>query len=135
MRDVQTALAAEIQPYLEVLELFDLNDHLEQVVDRMRTEDSYFPLVPTERNDTVFRAVLSEIHVLPEEVIKPVVRYYSQLFAIEAIIEDLRGPQVADLGDRGKEAIYTDYISMKLQALDLGKKAIAAIDQQLGKRP
>lgn len=135
VRDVQTALTAEILPYLEVLELFDLTDHLGQVIDKMRAQVGYFPLVPTERNDTVFRAVLSEIHVLPEPVIKPVVRYYSQLFAIEALIEDLRGQGVRDLNDDAREAMYTDYISMKLQALELGKNAVAAIDAQLGKRP
>lgn len=135
VRDVQTALAAEILPYLEVLELFDLTDHLEKVIDKMRAQAGYFPLVPTERNDTVFRAVLSEIHVLPEPVIKPVVRYYSQLFAIEALIEDLRGQGVRELNDDAREAMYTDYISMKLQALELGKNAVAAIEAQLGKRP
>ncbi|WP_157888269.1 hypothetical protein [Neptunicoccus sediminis] len=134
VRDVQTALVAEILPYLEALQLFDLTDHLEQVVDKMRRQPEYFPLVPTERNDTVFRAVLSEIHVLPEPVIKPVVRYYSQLFAIEALIEDLRGQGVRNLDGDAREAMYTDYISMKVQALKLGQNAVAAIEAQLGRR-
>lgn len=131
MRDVQTAISAEILPYLESLELFDLTNHLDQVVTKMRSDDGYSPVVPTERNDTVFRAVLPEIHVLPEAVIRPVVRYYSQLFAIEALIEDLRSDAFKTMNKAQQEAIFTDYISLKLAALDLGRDCLAAIDQEL----
>lgn len=130
-RDVQMALLAEIEPYVEALELFDLEDHLDKMLDRMRADDSYRPVVPTEKNDTVFRAVLPEVHVLPEAVIKPVVRYYSQIFAIEAIIDDLRSNRFATMALAGREDMYADYISLKLQALSLGKAAMDAIAKTL----
>ncbi|NOX72719.1 MAG: hypothetical protein GXP03_03530 [Alphaproteobacteria bacterium] len=132
VRDVQTAIAAEIVPYLEALELFDLNQHLADMVDIMRGDGEYIPMVPTERNDTVFRAILPNIHILPEGVIRPVVRYYSQLFAIEAIIEDLRSDAFAAMGADRRETIYSDYISLKIQALNLGQQAVDAIRIELG---
>ena len=134
VRDVQTALAAEILPYLEALELFDLNQHLINMVERIWGDEDYVPVVPTERNDTVFRAILPNIHLLPEPVIRPVVRYYSQLFAIEAIIEDLRSEVFKTMGPERREAMYADYISLKLQAIALGKSAVSAIDVELGRR-
>ncbi len=135
VRDVQTALAAEILPYVEVLELFDLTQHLDDMIDRMRADESYRPVVPTERNDTVFRAILSDIHILPEPVIRPVVRYYSQLFAIEAIIEDLRADVFRTMSLSQREAIYADYISLKIQALALGLTALTEIEASLGRTP
>ncbi|MCB1369037.1 MAG: hypothetical protein KDK00_14825 [Rhodobacteraceae bacterium] len=131
VRDVQTALAAEILPYLEALEMFDLDQHLDEMIDRMRSDPGYVPVVPSERNDTVFRAILPNIHVLPETVIRPVVRYYSQVFAIEAIIEDLRSDAFHAMQVEQREAIYADYISMKIQALEQGRNAVAAIETEL----
>ncbi len=134
MRDVQTALAAEILPYIESLELFDLADHLDDVIDRMRLDKTYLPVVHSERNDTIFRAILSDIHVLPERVIRPVVRYYSQLCAIEAIIDDLRSDAFQTMREEQREAIYADYIGLKIEALALGRRAVDAIDVELQAR-
>ena len=132
-RDVQSAIAAEILPYVEALELFDLEEALDKVVTRMRSDPDYVPVVPTERNDTVFRAILPDIHILPEPVIRPVVRYYSQLFAIEAIIDDLRSPAFREMSEEQREKIYADYFGLKIQALKLGRVALEAIEQALGK--
>jgi hypothetical protein len=130
-RDVQTAIAAEILPNIEALRLFDLEADLNAVVDRMREDENFVPLVPKERNDTLFRAIIGEIHVLPEEVIRPVVRYYSQLFALEAMIEDLRSDGIESLAVERREAMYADYISVKIQALKFGESALNAIETAL----
>lgn len=132
-RDVQTAIAAEILTTVDALRLFDLEADLDAVVDRMREDSDYVPLVPRERNDTLFRAIISEIHVLPEEVIRPVVRYYSHLFALEAMIEDLRSDGFEKLPVDRKEAMYADYISIKIQALKLGDDAMDALSSALRK--
>lgn len=130
-RDVQTALAAEILPYVEALELFDLREHQQRIVDKMRSDPDYLPVVPSERNDTVFNAILKDIHVLPETVIRPIVRYYSQLYAIEAIIADLRSDSFSTMRESQREAMYTDYIGLKMQALTLGRNAVSAIEAEL----
>ncbi|MEM9550554.1 MAG: hypothetical protein AAGA05_05230 [Pseudomonadota bacterium] len=131
--DVQTALKAEIQHYVDILEnpKFDPDKVWEVVVSEMEENEDYVPLIPSERNDTLFRAILPEIHVLPEPVIKPVVRYYNQVFAIEAMIADLRGGGFATAEQDQRIKMYTDYISLKLGALDQGREALDALARSL----
>jgi hypothetical protein len=134
--DVQTALRAEIQHYVDILSNpdFDLNETWEVVVSEMEEDASYVPLIPSERNDTVFRAILQEIHVLPGPVIQPVVRYYNQVFAIDAMIADLRGNGFAGADQDQRIKMYTDYIALKLEALRQGRSAIDALTRSLGGR-
>ena len=83
MQDVQTALIAEIDHYIVTLKQFDLSASWSRIVTAMEDDMSYIPVVPSERNDTIFSALIAEIHVLPEPVIQPVVGYYNQVFAVE----------------------------------------------------
>ncbi len=131
--DVQTALSAEIQHYVDILSNpdFDLRKSWAEVVAQMETDDNYAPFVPSERNDTVFKTLLTDISILPEPVIGPVVRYYNQVFAIEAMIEDLRSYKFDGMDQEQRIKMYTDYISLKLEALDQGKLATAALDDSL----
>ena len=131
--DVQTALRAEIQHYVDILSNpdFDLNETWETVVNEMEEDESYVPLIPSERNDIVFRAILEEIHILPGSVIQPVVRYYNQVFAIEAMIADLRGNGFAGAEQDQRIKMYTDYIALKMEALRLGRDAIEALSASL----
>ncbi len=130
-RDVQTAIAAEILTNVDALRFFDLEADLDAVADRMRQDPKFVPLVPKERNDTLFRAIVGDIHVLPVPVIRPVVRYYSHLFALEAMIEDLRSDGFESLSVERREAMYADYISIKIQALKLGDVAMEALQNAL----
>ena len=131
--DVQTALRAEIQHYVDILSNpdFDLRKSWAEVVAQMETDDNYAPFVPSERNDTVFKTLLTDISILPEPVIGPVVRYYNQVFAIEAMIEDLRSYKFDGMDQEQRIKMYTDYISLKLEALDQGKLATAVLDDSL----
>lgn len=134
--DVQTALRAEIQHYVDILSNpeFDLNQTWEIVVSEMEEDEGYVPLIPSERNDTVFRSILQEIHILPGSVIQPVVRYYNQVFAIDAMIADLRGNGFAGADQEQRIKMYTDYIALKLEALRQGRATIDALDTSLGGR-
>ena len=129
--DIATALMAEITHYRDALAFFDLDDAWDRVTEKMESEPGYMPVIPSERNDTIFRAILPEIHVLPEPVIQPVTRYYNQVFAIDAIIEDLRSVSMRAEPLRTRIAAYTDYISLKKQALADGDSAIAALSAHL----
>ncbi|WP_299687664.1 hypothetical protein [uncultured Tateyamaria sp.] len=116
--DVQRALVAEIKHYLEVLEGEDLDAAWEAM--QPRIADGYVPFLPSEDNDMVFRSVLENIHILPKTVIDPVVKYYSQLRAIDAQIADTRLPEFVEGTDAGKrvhrELAYLDYLQMKQRA-------------------
>jgi hypothetical protein len=129
--DMATALMAEITHYRDALTFFDLDEVWETVSAEMAEDETYMPVIPSERNDTIFRAILSEIHILPEDVIQPVTRYYNQVFAIDAIIEDLRSATFRQEPYRTRIAAYTDYISLKKQALVDGGSAINALSAHL----
>lgn len=137
--DVQTALAAEIQHYVDILgnPEFDLDEAWSEMVALMDADETYVPLIPSERNDTMFQSILPDVQILPEPVIRPIVRYYNQVFAIEAMIEDLRSDHFrADVTPQLQRIrMYTDYISMKKEALRLGQEACVALAGSLDDTP
>ena len=134
VRDVQRAIFAEIRAYLAVLRRDDVGEYGARIKDRIMTEAGFFPVIPTEHNDAVFRAIIGDIHVLPRDTVDPVVLYYSQLNAISAMINDLRELDVAKIGAERAAGMYHDYISMKIEALELGDTALEAIGANLDGR-
>lgn len=132
VRDVQQALYAEIRAYRAVLERDDVAAYGESLAERIENEPGFFPMIPTERNDTIFRAIVGTIHILPQETIDPVVLYYSQLIAIGALIEDMRGLDLDRIGPKRAASIYRDYIALKLEAIDLAREAMEKIGAHLG---
>ncbi len=87
----------------------------------------------------VFQSVLQDISILPAPVIEPVTYYYNQVVAISALIEDLRSPDFrntdpsrgAVMTQEQRIAIFTDYIGLKNEALDAGRKVSSAIRRSL----
>ncbi len=131
IRDVQRALYAEIRAYVALLQRDELDTYREDMIEKMRGKDGkgrdFIPLIPHERNDTIFKAIVNEIHILPRSSIDPVALYYSQLAAISTMIDDLRSPEFKDM-DRGRRIqMYSDYIDMKKEALALGEEAMLMI--------
>ncbi len=124
--DVQRALVAEIKHYLEVLETEDVDAAWAAMQPRIAA--GYVPFLPSEANDMVFQSVLENIHILPKTVIDPVVKYYSQLRAIEMQINDSRLSAFVEGTDQDsrarREAVYEEYLGMKVRAR---KYALAAL--------
>lgn len=127
VRDVQRALFAEIRANVAALRRDDLESYGEAIAQRIEAEPGYFPTIPTEANNAIFRAIIGEIHVLPRDTIDPIVLYYSQLDVIGAAIADLRAVDVAKIGPERAADLYRDYINFRLEALDLGEGAMIAI--------
>lgn len=134
VRDVQRAIFAEIRAYLAVLQRDNVGEYGAAIKERVLTEPGFFPVIPTEHNDAIFKAIIGDIHVLPRDTVDPVVLYYSQLNAISAIISDLRELDVAKIGADRAAGMYHDYISMKIEALELGEQALEAIGANLNGR-
>lgn len=134
VRDVQRALFAEIRAYLAVLQRDQIEEYGAEIVHRIETERGYFPVIPTEHNDAIFHAIVGELHILPRDTVDPVVLYYSQLNAIGAMIADLRIIDPAKIGPGRAAAMYRDYISMKLGAIELGESALSAIQSNVDGR-
>ena len=128
LRDHHRALFAEIASYLENLssveELTMYRDRMEEI---FRTDPDYVPLIPREKNDTIFRALVEEINILPRVTIDPIVHYYAQVFAIETMIEDMRGERFKTLGAERRALMYSDYIDLKIQAFHDGHFALRMI--------
>lgn len=134
VRDVQRALFAEIRAYLAVLERDDVAVYGARIAARIVDEPGYFPVIPSERNDAIFNAIVGEIHVLPRDTVDPVVLYYSQLNAIVAMIADLRSIDLAKIGPERAASMYRDYIAMKVEAVEMGQTALLAIRSNIDGR-
>ncbi|MBV7408932.1 MULTISPECIES: hypothetical protein [Roseobacteraceae] len=131
--DVQRALVAEIKHYLEVLESEDFDAVWEAMQPRIAA--GYVPFLPTEYNDMVFQSVLENIHILPKSIIDPVVKYYSQLNAIEVQIADSRLKPFVEGTDtasrKRREIAYFEYLQMKQRARTYAVEAL----RQMGADP
>ena len=131
LRDVHKAIYAEIKSYTEGLGRDDLDSYEKTMVERMRQGEpdggAFIPFIPIERNDTVFRAIVPDIHVLPRATIDTVVLYYSQLEAISALVEDMRSDAFAAIDVERRVNMYRDYINMKKLAQDIGGLCLQVI--------
>ena len=127
VRDVQRAVFAEIRAYLAMLRRGDLEAEAEAVSARIKDDPSYFPIIPTESNDAIFRAIIAEIHVLPRDTIDPIVLYYRQLHAIDAMIADLRMLDGREDRRERAAAMAVELMRLKTEAQFLGEDALAAI--------
>lgn len=128
LRDYHRAVFAEIASYLDNLGSVEaLAAYRDEVVAAMERDPDHVPLIPRERNDTVFRALVEEISILPRVTIDPIVVYYNQLFAIEALIEDMRGERFRVLAQGRRIVMYRDYMALKVQAFHDGHYALRMI--------
>lgn len=125
VRDVQGALYAEIRVHVATLKSQNLPRYGAEIEALILKGGGFFPVIPTEHNDRLFTAIVEDIHVLPFRVVDPVVRYYSQLSTIGAMIADLRALRIDRVEAARAARMYRHYIEMKIEAIDLGEKAMA----------
>lgn len=130
--DVQKALRAEVANYAAQLEEVDLAEHLDGVLAAMRRDPGFVPFVPRESFDTVFRALVADIHLLPGGAVEPVVRYYAHLIGLAAFADDLRSPEFRGLMPERRSAMFSHFIAMKVKALDYAREADAALAKGIG---
>lgn len=128
LRDFHRAIYAEIASYMDNLgSSEDLEAYRDDIVSKMQGDADYVPLIPRERSDEIFRALVAEISILPRVTIDPIVVYYNQITAIEELIQDLRGERFAALNVERRVRMYRDYIGLKLQAFEDGHYALRMI--------
>jgi hypothetical protein len=128
LRDVHRALYAEIGSTLANLwGAANLADEAEKLVKRMRADPDFVPFIPREHGDHVYNAIVADIHILPRRTIDPVVAYYSQIKAVAALADDMRGQAFRKMSQERRIAMYEDYVLMKEQLLQFGLYATAVI--------
>jgi hypothetical protein len=133
--DVQTALLAEIRANRHRLSQIDLRTHAELFAERIKAGGAegraFTPFVPREVPTFVFDALVAEIHILPTEVIDPIVLYYRQVLSISQLAEDLRSERFENLEADRKLSMYRDYIELLIHAQTLADEAISALKSSL----
>ena len=131
IQDVSTAIRAEIRSHRQRLLLFEpatAGEITERILEEAGAGSEYTPFVPAEAPSFVFDAILSEIHILPTEVIDPVIYYYRQTATLKLFAEDLRSDRFSKLEAWRKAEMYRDYIAMGEYALELAEKAVKALE-------
>ena len=88
-------------------------------------------LVPREVPAFVIDALIGEIHILPTEIIDPVILYYRQILAISQLADDLRSERFDKLEASRKVELYNDYIELMIYARTLSNEAIEVITESL----
>ncbi len=130
VRDFQIALRAEIRSELRNLKQHDVGLLLTDVRNRYDTEPNYTVSIPKLPRHLVFDALVSEIHVLPEAVIDPVVLYARQRQAVESLVEYMSNEAFKTLSKDRQLAVYEDYLRMWETWRDFAAQAEAALNEQ-----
>lgn len=124
LRDAHRAIFAEIATNLSNLwDEESLRSYGAEIAGKMEADPDFIPLIPRERNDRLFESIQTTIHILPRVTIDPIVMYYSQLDAMAAQVEDMRGQAFKALPQERRIIMYMDYIEMRVQALAFGRIA------------
>jgi len=138
VQDIQTALLADIRSTTNRFQVADPDQHLERVVALFRSaspDGSYTPFVPREPGSLLWSSIAAEVHILPTDVIEPVVLFFSQLETIRFFVDDLRSERYAELEQARKIAMFEDYVKMSKYLVHLGREADTALSRSLGVTP
>ncbi|MFV0301021.1 MAG: hypothetical protein ACK5IP_09120 [Paracoccus sp. (in: a-proteobacteria)] len=118
--DIQRALLAEIRAHVVALERQNDAGGLASLT--RITDEDYLPILPHDANDRIFRAIVEEVHLLPEWGIDPVVRYYRLLAVRAALAQDIRS-NARDYPRRAAE-MFRDYVALNEETLETGLDAM-----------
>lgn len=135
--DIEKALGAEIAAHLHQLRQFDLEEDRRQTCalilkggdGKMR----FVPMLPRQRHDTIFQAMVADIHLLSSHTVRPVTLYYNQVVMIAEMAETIRSAAYAELKAARREAIYSDFVSMRVTALAMGDAAGGALGRDIAR--
>jgi hypothetical protein len=128
--DIQRALLAEIRAHVAALEGQTLDDAQarEAMVARLAA-GRHVPILPHDANDRIFRAIVEDVHILPEWAIDPVVRYYRLLAVRAALAQDIRA-NAKDEPGRATE-MFRDYLTLNDETLATGRRAMIVLSAGL----
>ena len=131
--DVQSALLAEIRSDHASLGYIDVPATMDLLKEKFAgSKGGYMPLIPRDAGTPIFQSVVSDISILPTDVIDPIVIYYKQHETIAHFAEDLRGIHFAELTGNQKLQMIEDYLSLKNHARSLAEDAIHALERSFG---
>lgn len=126
--DIQRALLAEIRAHVFALE--EQQDARDLMARGAAISDQdYLPILPHDANDRMFRAIVEEVHLLPEWAIDPVVRYYRLLAVRAALAQDIRS-NIKEYPRRAAQ-MFRDYLDITEETWDNGLEAVEVLTASL----
>ena len=131
VHDFQVALGAEIESDLDNMQVSDRPALLEEVRARYGADAKYVAFVPRLASNVVFEAIVPDIHILPGDVIAPVIDYARLRQTLERFAEDLRSSDFKALSPERQLAMYEDYLSSLGRLETLAKRANEALANSL----
>ena len=126
-RDFQIALRAEIRSELRGLQAYDLEQQFARVEARYKIDPAYSIFLPNAARHSIFEALVSDIHILPEHVIEPVVHFMRQAAVVDGLRSDMRTSDFRILPQDIQLEIYRDYLDLRNHLRQLAELAIAAL--------
>lgn len=132
VNDFQVALRAEIASDVLGMSVFDRSELLQAVREKYLSDPHYTVLVPHLATNVIFDAVVKEIHILPGEVIGPVVSYERLRQTADRFAADMRATSFSQLPAARQLSMYTDYLEMIGRLEDLARRALIVIENSLG---
>jgi hypothetical protein len=132
VHDFQVALRAEIDSDRLNMVVVDWQAYRSEIVARYAADPDFSVVVPHMASNPIFSAVAREIHILPGDVIAPVVNYARLRETIERFVLDLRADSFRRLPADRQLLMYSDYLDMLSRLERLAEHAVAAIDNSLG---
>tara|TARA_R110000850_G_scaffold52179_2_gene126370 strand:- start:231 stop:1031 length:801 start_codon:yes stop_codon:yes gene_type:complete len=128
-RDFHKALYAEVLNTREALwGKGQAEDQGQALLERMEHDPTFTPFIPREQHDRVFTAQLEHIDVLPRQTIDVVVAFYSQVAAIAALVEDMRGERFQQLDQPRRIAMVEDYLELRHRTFVMGRNLLLTIN-------
>lgn len=120
--DVQRALLAEIRAHVVALESQRLDGgDTATLLARLR-DSGRIPFIPAQANDRIYSAVIEDVHILPADVIDPVVTYYRQLSIMAAFAEAMQ--KQAEKDHARAVEMFGDYLELTEAARESGQEAL-----------
>lgn len=136
--DIEKALRAEIEAHLHQLRRFDLVEDRDATAARIvkagEGAGRFVPLLPRERHDTIFQALVGQIHLLSTDTVRPVTLYYNQVVMVAELADTIRSAAYAELPADRRVNVYRDFIAMKLIAMEFATRAVTALSEDIAWR-
>lgn len=121
------ALEAEILGYIKKSRNFNPRDSLHGLYQVAHNKSEHKVVFSSELNNLVYKSLAKNLHVLPENVVAPIVEFYNTMYFIELILDAIKSPEFKKMTTLRKMEVYYDYVNLKVTALDLADKALKEI--------
>jgi hypothetical protein len=133
VHDFQVALRAEIASDLLVLEVSDNGGTFAAIEAGYDADANYRPFVAHLADNVIFTALVDQIHVLPGEVIEPIVQYARLRQVLQKFSEDLRRAVAESIPVERALLMFSDYLASLDRLQALARRAVVALDRSINR--